>query len=105
MPSKTSPLIRADAPMCASPACAFGDRFHVATKTITAVPFQEGRGHTYYYKSLPHAASATEFPGLEVDNCELSAFSHPPSSSHKESGNHIHHSYIHHCQYADSATA
>ncbi len=55
-------------------------------------------GHPYYYKFPNSTAVATEFDKLEVDNCEISGWTRGValSSSHDH---HIHHNYIHHCQY------
>jgi hypothetical protein len=41
----------------------------------------------------------TEHPRLEVDNCEISAFSHAGVFLEKGAGHQIHHNFIHHCQY------
>lgn len=58
-----------------------------------------GPRHKYYYKFPVSNGIVTEYPKLEVDNCDISAFSH--SGIHLKSGDfhHIHHNYIHHCQY------
>ncbi len=61
--------------------------------------FAEGRGHEYYYKLPTSTAITTEHAGLEVDNCELSGWSHAAVYLIKGERHHIHHSYIHHCQY------
>ncbi len=97
---KTSPLIRADGPdvrvtglRIRGPVARRYDDHHRRS-------FQEGRGHTYYYKLPTSRGISTEFPGLEVDNCELSAFSQSAVFLAKEERHHIHHCYIHHCQYA-----
>lgn len=59
----------------------------------------DGPGHAYYYKFPTQNGIATEFDGLEVDNCEISGFGH--GGVYLQSGveHHIHHCYIHHCQY------
>ncbi len=57
------------------------------------------RGHAYYYKFPVSSGIETEHAALEVDNCELSAFSHNAVFLRKGDGHHIHHNYIHHCQY------
>jgi hypothetical protein len=62
--------------------------------------FAEGRGHEYYYKLPTSDGIRMEHAGLEVDNCEISAFSHSGIYLVRGEGHHIHHSYIHHCQYA-----
>lgn len=62
--------------------------------------FAEGRGHAYYYKFPTSDGIVTEHPGLEVDNCEISAFAHAGVYLVKGDGHWIHHSSIHHCQYA-----
>jgi len=62
--------------------------------------FAEGRGHTYYYKFPTSNGITTGFPRLEVDNCEVSGFSHAAVYLKKGDRHHIHHNFIHHCQYA-----
>lgn len=59
---------------------------------------KEGLGREYYYKFPTSLGVHTEFPRLKVDNCELSAFSRAIMLG-KGDGHHIHHNYIHHCQY------
>lgn len=62
--------------------------------------FREGGdGHTYYYKFPTQDGIRMEHPGLEVDNCEISGFGHAGMSLRDGDGHHIHHNYIHHCQY------
>ena len=58
-----------------------------------------GGGHKYYYKFPTSDGIRTEHPRLEVDNCEISAFSHAGIDLMKGEGHHIHHNSIHHCQY------
>ena len=62
--------------------------------------FAEGRGHEYYYKFPTSNGISTEQAGLEVDNCEISAFSHGGINLTKGDRCHVHHNYIHNCQYA-----
>lgn len=62
--------------------------------------FAEGRGHEYYYKFPTSAGIGAEYPGLEVDNCEISGFSHCGVKLSRGDRHHIHHCFIHHCQYA-----
>ncbi|MGQ9590591.1 MAG: right-handed parallel beta-helix repeat-containing protein [Planctomycetota bacterium] len=62
--------------------------------------FAEGRGHEYYYRFPTSDGIVTEHPDLEVDNCEISAFGHAGVYLLKGGGHRIHHSSIHHCQYA-----
>jgi len=54
--------------------------------------------HVYYYRLPVSVGVETKFPGLEIDNCELSAWSH--SAIHLVDGakHHVHHCYIHHNQ-------
>ncbi len=59
---------------------------------------EEGLGREYYYKFPTSMCITTEFPRLEVDNCELSAFVRA-IALFKGDDHHIHHNYIHHCQY------
>lgn len=61
--------------------------------------FAEGRGHEYYYKFPTSAGIGAEHAGLEVDNCEISGFSHCGVKLSRGDGHHIHHCFIHHCQY------
>jgi hypothetical protein len=58
-----------------------------------------GRGKDYFYKFPTSYGIVTEHPRLEVDNCELSAFSHAAVFLTKGAGHEIHHNFIHHCQY------
>jgi hypothetical protein len=62
--------------------------------------FAEGRGSGYYYKLPTSGGITTEHGGLEVDNCEISGFSHGGVHLVKGEQHHIHHNFIHHCQYA-----
>ncbi|MHC4800191.1 MAG: hypothetical protein ACYTF1_26420, partial [Planctomycetota bacterium] len=61
--------------------------------------FAEGRGHKYYYKLPTSNGITTEHPGLEVDNCDISGFSAGGVGLRKGDRHHIHHCFIHHCQY------
>ncbi|GMU24509.1 MAG: hypothetical protein AMXMBFR13_45830 [Phycisphaerae bacterium] len=61
--------------------------------------FAEGRGHPYYYKFPTSDGIRTEHPGLEVDNCEISAWAHAAVCLQKGDRHRIHHNFIHHCQY------
>ena len=56
-------------------------------------------GHSYYYKFPTSNGIVTEHPNLEVDNCEIAGFSLGGVSLDQGDGHHIHHNYIHHCQY------
>ncbi len=58
-----------------------------------------GDGHKYYYKFPTSNGITTECPRLEVDNCEISGFSHGGVYLIAGDGHHIHHNSIHHCQY------
>lgn len=58
-----------------------------------------GAGHSYYYKLPTSNGITTGHPRLEVDNCEISGFSHAGVDLRTAQGHHIHHNYIHHCQY------
>jgi hypothetical protein len=62
--------------------------------------FAEGRGHSYYYKFPTSDGIRTEHAGLEVDNCEVAGFSHAAVYLRNGDRHHVHHSFIHHCQYA-----
>ncbi len=59
---------------------------------------KEGLGREYYYKFPTSMGIHTEFPRLKVDNCEISAFTRAIVLS-KGNDHHIHHNFIHHCQY------
>ena len=61
--------------------------------------FAEGRGHEYYCKLPTSAAIVTDHDRLEVDNCEISGFSHGGIYLAGGAGHHVHHTFIHHCQY------
>lgn len=58
-----------------------------------------GAGHSYYYKLPTSNGITTTHPWLEVDNCEISGFSHAGIDLRTADGHHIHNNYIHHCQY------
>jgi len=58
-----------------------------------------GPGHSYYYKLPASDGISTNHPSLEVDNCEISGFSHAAVELRTGEGHHIHHNFIHHCQY------
>jgi hypothetical protein len=58
-----------------------------------------GAGHEYYYKLPTSNGISTKYPRLEVDNCEISGFSHAGVDLTTADRHHIHHNHIHHCQY------
>ncbi len=58
-----------------------------------------GEGHKYYYKFPLSEGIVAAHPELQVDNCDLSAFSKAAISLKSDLGHHIHHNFIHHCQY------
>ena len=58
-----------------------------------------GGRHEYYYKFPTSNGIVAEHPRLEVDNCVVSAFAHGGVFLTAGDGHHIHHNYIHHCQY------
>lgn len=58
-----------------------------------------GEGHSYYYKLPTSNGITTEFAQLEVDNCDISGFSHGGVYLMKGDSQHVHHNFIHHCQY------
>ena len=60
---------------------------------------QGGGGSKYYYKLPTSNGISTRHARLEVDNCEISGFSHAGVDLITAQGHHIHHNYIHHCQY------
>jgi len=60
---------------------------------------EDGSGHEYYYKFPTSNGITTEYPRIKVDNCEISGFSHAGIYLLTAEGHHIHHNYIHHCQY------
>jgi hypothetical protein len=53
----------------------------------------------YYYTFPVSEGLKADHPGLEVDNCELSGFSHAAIVLSAGDRHHIHHNYIHHNQY------
>jgi hypothetical protein len=57
------------------------------------------RGHKYYYKLPVSNGIVCEHDRLEVDNCDISAFSHGGVHLIKGDEHHVHHNFIHHCQY------
>jgi hypothetical protein len=57
------------------------------------------RGREYYYKLPTSDGIVSEHPRLEVDNCEISAFSHGGVYLRAGTDHHVHHNVIHHCQY------
>ncbi len=60
---------------------------------------QGGAGSGYYYKLPTSNGISTRHAGLEVDNCEISGFSHAGVDLITGDRHRIHHNYIHHCQY------
>jgi hypothetical protein len=56
-------------------------------------------GREYYYKLPISDGLRTEHPHLKVDNCEISGFSHAGIYLSRGWNHHIHHNFIHHCQY------
>ena len=62
--------------------------------------FAEGRGHQYYYLLPTSNGITTEHSGLEVDNCDISGFSHAAIYLSQGEKHHVHHNFIHHNQYA-----
>jgi hypothetical protein len=58
-----------------------------------------GDGHSYYYKFPTQDGIVTTHDVLEVDNCEISGFGHAGICVRRGENHHIHHNFIHHCQY------
>lgn len=58
-----------------------------------------GKGRDYFYKFPTSDGVVVEHPKVEVDNCDLSAFSHAAVFLTTGAGHRIHHDFIHHCQY------
>ncbi len=58
-----------------------------------------GDRHSYYYKLPTSDGIGTKHDRLEVDNCDISGFSHAGVDLNLGAGHHIHHNHIHHCQY------
>jgi len=73
------------------------DHFH--RSFAEKLPDGKRRGHDYYYQFPVSRGIVAEQPDLEVDNCEISAFSHNGVFIVSGDGHHIHHNFIHHCQY------
>ena len=63
------------------------------------LPNGKTRGRAYYYKFPISKGIQTVHPSLEVDNCDLSAFSQSAVFLIDSDGHHVHHNFIHHCQY------
>jgi hypothetical protein len=59
----------------------------------------DGGKHAYYYKFPTQDGIATAHDCLEVDNCDVSGFGHAAICLTKGEGHHVHHNFIHHCQY------
>lgn len=59
----------------------------------------QGRGSAYYYQFPVSMGIISKHDGLRVDNCELAAFSQSAIRLDGGTGHHIHHNYIHHCQF------
>ncbi|MEQ8847644.1 hypothetical protein [Botrimarina sp.] len=53
----------------------------------------------YYYKFPTSDGIGTSHDRLEVDNCEISGFAHAGVQLSSGEGHHVHHCFIHHCQY------
>jgi hypothetical protein len=58
-----------------------------------------GDGHSYYYKFPTQRGISTAHDALEVDNCDISGFGHAAVFLSDGDRHHIHHNFIHHCQY------
>lgn len=58
-----------------------------------------GPGHTLYYQFPKSNGIVCEADELEVDNCELSGWSHGAVTLRRSRGHHVHHNYIHHNQH------
>ena len=54
--------------------------------------------HDAFYRFPNSNGIVSLFPELQVDNCEISAWSHGGISLRNGSKHHIHHNFIHHCQ-------
>ncbi|MCD6359630.1 MAG: hypothetical protein J7M38_02125, partial [Armatimonadetes bacterium] len=58
-----------------------------------------GLGSDYYYKFPTQHGIFTTYDNLEVNNCDISGFGHSGVDLNGGEGHHVHHCYIHHCQY------
>jgi hypothetical protein len=58
-----------------------------------------GKGRDYYYKFPNSNGIISQHHGLEVDNCIITGFSHSGIFLRGGENHHIHHNYIHKCQY------
>jgi len=71
-------------------------------KRSFSIWFKEERGHLtkhqYFYQFPFDRGVSTEFDDLEIDNCELSGWSHAAVFLANGEGHHVHHNYIHHNQ-------
>lgn len=72
---------------------------HHARCVQRARPEDHGFNHDYYYKFPLSEGITTDAPGLEIDNCEIAGFSHSGVYLRDGDRHHIHHCFIHHCQY------
>ena len=66
--------------------------------------FKPARGdrkaqHKYYYAVPVSEGIRTDFAGLEVDNCDVSGWSHAAIHLWDGDKHHIHHNYVHHNQF------
>jgi hypothetical protein len=58
-----------------------------------------GPGSSYYYKFPTSNGINIKHAKVEIDNCEISAFSHAGINVPAGKDQHIHHNFIHKCQY------
>ncbi len=58
-----------------------------------------GEGNAYYYKFPVSRGIQVAGKHFEMDNCEISACSHAGVFLEDGDNHHIHHNFIHHCQY------
>ncbi len=59
----------------------------------------DGGGHEYYYKFPVQVGISTAHDSLRVDNCDISGFGHAGIFLRGGEYHHVHHNFIHHCQY------
>ena len=100
---QTSPLIRAEGPGVRITGLRLQgpdperrvDHWNRSFSGLSRRERQERVGHEYYYRLPTSRGVYTEYDALEIDNCELSGWSHAAVFLAAGAGHHIHHNYIH----------
>ncbi|MBN1834523.1 MAG: hypothetical protein JW820_01670 [Spirochaetales bacterium] len=100
---QTSPLIRAEGPGVRITGLRIQgpdperrvDHWQRSFSGLTPQEQENRVGHEYYYRLPTSQGVYTEFDDLEVDNCELYAWSHAAVVLSDGTGHHVHHNFIH----------